>query len=476
MTGPLRKVPGPLYARFTSLPLKWATLTGRRIFFVDKLHRHYGDMVVIAPDQVNCNSPSMLREIHRHGNGFRKTRWYVKFGGFPDVDERQSVFTILDTVIHAARRKLMGRAFSKSEIRKHWEKAIKGKVDFAVKQMGAAADIHPDGEVDVQKWWTLMTADVSSMVSFGQPFDLLSMGEKNDYLRAVEAISKVDGILAELPLLELLKYVPIPALQRLFSIHDSVGEFAATTASNSVKQAAGDTGSIFSRILAEGEKSGNQLSDLMMGREARSLIIAGTDTTAITLTYLVWAVLSQPQLHQDLLAELHREAAQANGGSDGDFRFTDEQLEKLPLLTATVQECLRLYGAAPGGLPRNPPPGGATVGGVYLPESVIVSTQAWSLHRHPDIWEDPEKFDVSRWLSASGLSESAKIAFNPFGGGARICLGLHIAEIELRYGAAMFFWRYPKARLAPGTTAESMAPENFFIIAPKAHECRVVLQ
>lgn len=340
MTGPLRKVPGPLYARFTSLPLKWATLTGRRIFFVDKLHRHYGDMVVIAPDQVNCNSPSMLREIHRHGNGFRKTRWYVKFGGFPDVDERQSVFTILDTVIHAARRKLMGRAFSKSEIRKHWEKAIKGKVDFAVKQMGAAADIHPDGEVDVQKWWTLMTADVSSMVSFGQPFDLLSMGEvstqkdpqkgaegrargrtsmltalaqKNDYLRAVEAISKVDGILAELPLLELLKYVPIPALQRLFSIHDSVGEFAATTASNSVKQAAGDTGSIFSRILAEGEKSGNQLSDLMMGREARSLIIAGTDTTAITLTYLVWAVLSQPQLHQDLLAELHREAAQANG-------------------------------------------------------------------------------------------------------------------------------------------------------------------
>ncbi|KAF4301348.1 Cytochrome P450 [Botryosphaeria dothidea] len=472
LAGPLRKVPGPWYARFTNLPLKWATIKGRRMYFIEALHKKYGDMVLIAPNQVDCNSPTMFREIHRHGNGFRKAAWYRKFAGYKDVEERNSLFIMEDPKTHATRRKLMARAFSKSEIRKHWEVEIKQKVEFAVRQMEKDAKEHPDGEVDVQKWWTLMAADVISRIAFGESFNLLLAGQKNEYLHAVERIAKANGISAEVPIFRLLCCVPIPSIQSLFNTMGVVMDFATKTVNNSRTQGTAGVGNIFTSILAEVEKSGSTLDDVILVREARSLIIAGTDTTAITLTFLVWNVLSRPQLHRDLLEELRREAGDM-GEEDG-FALEDEQLEQLPLLTAVIQESMRLYGAAPGSLPRSPPLGGATVGGVYIPDSAVVSTQAWSLHRHPAIWENPEEFDVSRWLSGN-MSDEAKAAFHPWGGGGRVCLGMHVAEMELRHGAATFFLRYPQARLAPRTTPETMRPEQFFIITPKNRECGVVL-
>lgn len=168
-----------------------------------------------------------------------------------------------------------------------------------------------------------------------------------------------------------------------------VMDFATKTVNNSRTQGTAGVGNIFTSILAEIEKSGSTLDDVILVREARSLIVAGTDTTAITLTFLVWNVLSRPQLHGDLLEELCREAGDV--GEEDAFALEDEQLEKLPLLTAVIHESMRLYGAAPGSLPRSPPLGGATVGGVYIPDSAVVSTQAWSLHRHPAIWESPEE-------------------------------------------------------------------------------------
>lgn len=73
------------------------------------------------------------------------------------------------------------------------------------------------------------------------------------------------------------------------------------------------------------------------------------------------------------------------------------------------------------------------------------------------------------------LSDAAKAVYSPFGAGARTCLGVHFAYMELRHGAAEFFRRCPRASLASETTDESMAQENYFLVAPAAHRCSVVL-
>lgn len=210
--------------------------------------------------------------------------------------------------------------------------------------------------------------------------------QKNDYIVALEANAKAAGIGAEMPI---LRYIPLPALRKLFSAQQSTLDWAAKTVDNSRKTGSAGVGNIFTSILAEAEKEGDgHLSDTVLTREARSFIIAGSDTTAVTLTFLVWCVLARPQLHAALLEELRQEKESCGGV---DARFASDRLEKLPLLNAIIHETLRLYGAAPGSLPRKTPPGGATVGGMYIPDTAVLSTQSWSLHRHPGIWERPDE-------------------------------------------------------------------------------------
>ena len=73
------------------------------------------------------------------------------------------------------------------------------------------------------------------------------------------------------------------------------------------------------------------------------------------------------------------------------------------------------------------------------------------------------------------MSDRAKAAFSPFGAGSRVCMGIHLAYMELRLATALFFRECKGAKLAPSVTAESMEVENIFLIAPKAGECKVVL-
>lgn len=139
---------------------------------------------------------------------------------------------------------------------------------------------------------------------------------------------------------------------------------------------------------------------------ARSYIIAGSDTTSNTLTYLIWSVCRDPDIKKQLLEELNMLSED----------FTDRDLKALPYMNRVIDETLRLYSAAPGGLPRSVPEGGATFGKHWLPGGTVVLTQAYSLHRNEEAFPDAEKFDPSRWENPT---QAMKEAYMPFGGGSR---------------------------------------------------------
>jgi len=102
------------------------------------------------------------------------------------------------------------------------------------------------------------------------------------------------------------------------------------------------------------------------------------------LTYLVWAVLHPKTNHvrTTLLQEI--------GTLPTDAKASD--ISSLPYLKAVGDETLRLYGAAPGSLPRIVPGKSAVLGPYNLPGGVTVSTQAFTMHRNPDIFKDPERY------------------------------------------------------------------------------------
>lgn len=76
-------------------------------------------------------------------------------------------------------------------------------------------------------------------------------------------------------------------------------------------------------------------------------------------------------------------------------------------------------------------------------------------------------------FNKSGWYQKLKDAFFAFGGGSRVCLGIHLAMDELMLGAFVFFKSCPDVALAQSTTDESMAFENYFLIVPRAHRCEV---
>lgn len=195
----------------------------------------------------------------------------------------------------------------------------------------------------------------------------------------------VGGIHAEFPVIFdtldfVCRYLPLPFLKHVFRFRKYIWDYATRAIDNSKNQD-DNTKNIFSTIIAESQKEDALLTDRQVKFEAGNLIVAGSDTTAVTLTYLIWAVLKNRDLQQDLEGEV-------KAVKEG---FTDTDLEALPLLNATIEEALRLYGAAPSSLPRQTPPNGATLCGYKLPGSITVCTQAYTIHRDPALYSDPEK-------------------------------------------------------------------------------------
>ncbi|KAJ5015941.1 Cytochrome P450 monooxygenase cypX [Colletotrichum sp. SAR 10_99] len=466
-TNPLSAIPGPWYAKFTGLPGTIATLKRQQVQYYHRLHQQYGPFVRASPDQVFVSDVKAFKTIHKVGSQFTKAEYYHYFGPTEAGSPPYGLFQMTDQHAHSQRRKLLGRGFTSSSLRADWEDMVREKVTMALEGMTIDAKI-ASGEVDMRKWWILMACDVVSKLMFGESFDALKAGKEDPWFEEVNFANTAAFTALSFPwLYAVTKRLPFIGSLRMFSSYKVLLDKGRIAVKNSKQAAASQASNLFSKVLFQAEKDEGSLTDMDICVEAAAFMIAGTDTTSNTLTHGIWAVLLRPELQTALENEVL-------GLSDN---FTDAELERLPVLHAVIEETLRLYGAAPTPLPRVVPTGGIQLGGYHLPAGTDVATQSWTLHRDPENFSDPESFDYSRWMpdGESTNSETAKAAFTPFGAGSRVCIGRHLAEMELRYGITMFFRKFQGARLSPATTPESMEMDNLVLIEPRGKTCKVIL-
>ncbi|KAJ0319110.1 hypothetical protein COL5a_010324 [Colletotrichum fioriniae] len=438
------------------------------MYYVHALHVSHGPIVRISPHEVAVADPAGFTAIHRIGGGFLKAPWYEESNA-PDGGE-PSIFAMRDPRKHAIRRRLLGRVFTKVLLRREWEGVVRGKVEVAVGKIHAEAE--RGGCSDVLKWFTMMATDVVAHLCFGESFNMLELGEM------LELISVQNITRYELPWLHFIRS-RMPLLKSSTDLVDAqaVLDSYGNRALENLRQNSDRNRTLFATLLnaldaddindkEEEEKGANaKLTEEMVQRESRSMIIGGSDTTSITLAYLVWAVVRRP----DLRIKLEDEVTALNPS------FDDDVLEKLSLLNAVIDETLRLYGAVPGQLSRSVPASGATLGGYFVPGGTTVETQAYTLHRNPAVWPDPLRFDETRFMDQSKLTPNQRVLFSPWGAGSRICLGVELARMELRLAVAVLFRECRGLRMAPGMTDEMMEMENFFMISPVGHKCEVTL-
>ncbi|KAJ5371092.1 uncharacterized protein N7496_007184 [Penicillium cataractarum] len=170
---------------------------------------------------------------------------------------------------------------------------IKKKIELCVSK------IHRDamaGRADILMWFTFMATDVIGQLCFGESFDMLSHEVKNEYVHDLEAVMMISGIRAELSLLmKLATILPIPKLWFIMNGQQRMhnyGKKALEPLYNSPSDASSQL-NIFTMMLAT---KSNTLTQYDIEEEATSLIIAGSDTTAVTTTYIIWAIIKHPEV------------------------------------------------------------------------------------------------------------------------------------------------------------------------------------
>jgi cytochrome P450 len=188
---------------------------------------------------------------------------------------------------------------------------------------------------------------------------------------------------------------------------------------------------ILLRAGERGEQTRGQLRDEMM-----TMLLAGHDTTALTLTY-TWHLLSEhPAVRERLYDDLDDLAAPPSAAS----------VRECPRLERVLNEAMRLYPPVYT-LFRSPTEPDA-FDGYRIPEDASVMLSQWAVHRSSRHWEAPETFDPDRFRPERRQDRPA-FAFFPFGGGPRICIGKHLALLEAKLIVAAVADRYRLESLAP---------------------------
>ncbi|RWA11207.1 hypothetical protein EKO27_g3892 [Xylaria grammica] len=456
---PLAKVPGPWYTKWTNVVFKTKSIKGVNPIYVDKLHEKYGPVVRVGPCEVDVADITAAKKIHRVKADFVKTGFYLGVGY-----RKENLVSTQDVDFHRRHRKLLSQPMSETSL-KAMEPQIEEKVRLAIEKMGE--EMKARKAVDVYKWWMFMTTDIIGQLTFGESFYALENGKADTYIKDLRKAGIISSIASQLTLLmPIIYHIPLPGFRgSLKMLADRLTVHASAKLQrlkDEMENKDEERPLLFSKLARGIIIDGESMTKTEMLNEAETYIIAGSDTTSNTLTFVTWALCEQPKLKDKLIREL--ETLPPN--------FTSEDLKYLPFLNNCITEGLRRFPVVPGGLPRYVPKEGADIAGYWLPGGSTVMTQTWSLHRNPEVFPNPDQYDPSRWENPT---KEMKDSMMPFGGGSRICIGMHLAYIELRMGLAYFFRAFPHSRVSSleGMSGNDMKQALYFIASPQNHRCLI---
>jgi len=198
-------------------------------------------------------------------------------------------------------------------------------------------------------------------------------------------------------------------------VADIVAERRGTEGSAAADDPPMDLLSILLRAQNRGEQSDEQLRDEMV-----TMLLAGHDTTALTLTYAFYLLSRHPEVERQVHAEL-------DSVLDGPPTFADTR--ELATLDRVLQETMRLY--PPVYVMFREPVVDVKLGGYRVPEGSAIMLPQWAVHRSPRWWDDPERFDPERW-TRERRADRPRFAHFPFGGGPRHCIGKQFSLLEAK--------------------------------------------
>jgi len=201
----------------------------------------------------------------------------------------------------------------------------------------------------------------------------------------------------------------------------SIGKIILELAAQRRRQKATSCDILGMFIEARDHKNGQAMLDQQLVNEIKTLIVAGHETTASTLNW-TWYLLSQhPEVEEELVSEL-------NGLLESKLPGLDD-LPKFAYTRQVIDETLRLYPA--GWLMTRKALKDDRLGDYFVPAGTEIYISPYFIQRHPDLWEDPNRFNPDRFGPDHSHSRHPPAMF-PFSAGPRNCIGELFARVEMQ--------------------------------------------
>lgn len=438
--GPLAHVPGPKLAALSWYYLTYYDILLCRNEKISDWHTKYGPVVRIRPNEVTVADPADYREIYDTKTKYDKTKFFKIFTMYGE----DNLFSTEKYADHQVMKRKFATAYTKSNVVATAEGTVRERVAAVLREMIRV----PNHAVDFFVLFDCYAHDVMTRFLYGvthgtdtieDPAErplvvnlkrsqiwsplwvnfgwlhgswLLKLIMRHDYERNFEAGADVKE-----------------AIERKLAEHDADPEKDATP-------------SLY-RTLRRAKTDGEPLSRNYMASEMIDHLKAGQQTTASTLTYIAWRLAR----HAEWQDRLQKEVRALPIDDAANLSLND--LEACPVLNAVIRETLRLHPAASGRQERIVPPGGHTYAkGIFLPGGTVVIGPTLVLHHNPQAFPDPHVWYPGRWPQGDKFDPSEEklkemeFSFAPFGHGARICIGQHLAMMELRLLVANIYRRF----------------------------------
>jgi cytochrome P450 len=184
-------------------------------------------------------------------------------------------------------------------------------------------------------------------------------------------------------------------------------------------------------LIAARADDGSPLTDLEIREEVATFMLAGHETTATALAWTLALLSANPRARDRLEDEIAEVLGEREPEAD-DF-------DRLPWTRAVVSEAMRLY--PPAWTMERGAADDDEIGGIPVARGSTVAVPPYLIHRHPDFWPEPARFDPSRFLPGADPGRP-RYSYIPFGGGRRGCVGAMFAQIEATLMLAMIARRY----------------------------------
>ncbi|KAJ5908325.1 hypothetical protein N7495_001007 [Penicillium taxi] len=479
----LGDIPGPIWTRFFSIWYFNRVIQGNFEHDNFHLHQKYGPVVRIAPNQYSINDLSAIKTVYGTRSRFAKSAWYDGWRH----PQQWTVFSDRDINRHAETRKRFTGLYAMSSVM-HYETFVDHCADIFIKRMSDFADKRQT--VNLGHWFQCYAFDVIGNITFGDTFaqtpsqysDLqlgfLDRGDDiNGAIDAVDKVMKYSTLIGIYPewhprIFGLLRKLQLSGANGMAFISNFVREKirlreekfddSSKAASETV-----ETQDFLDKLILARNKDPERLTGFHLFIMSQSNMTAGSDTTAISLSAIIWYLAQNPEVLTKLRNEIEIFTVQGHCS----INMTFKESQEMPYFQAVIKEALRMHSAV--GLPlwRVVPPGGADIGGRFFPEGTVVGVNPWVAHYDERVFPNAKTFQPERWLEAESDPERLKemnSMYMPFGLGSRTCLGRHIAILEISKLIPRIVRDYDITPLRKNWTTQ-----NYWFVKPTDFEVKV---